>query len=440
MEDSFKENIILGKTEEVQHIIDSMPTRFGYYVSLIIVIIFSLFFIMSFVIKYPDVVTGEIIVSTHISPIKLISNSSGRLRLKVDKSTGSVKEGQVVAYIENSTPFDTLVIINKKLEQFAKGEFKNAKIFMEMPSRINLGDLTQAYYNFVNSLLQYENYKTNRQYKKQKNHLNQLVNEQKESIYSLEQKVKMSTENLDVIRKFYFRDSSLYNKKVLSELDLDRSKINFLAAKDGYQRTIGELINSREKVQITLSEIQEIEIKDLEKGKDLDLSLLSNFNQLKDGIKRWEEKYVLRAPFDGKVQFLKFWTNNQFVQINEPVFTIIPNSDAIYGQLLLPSGGAGKVKIGQDVTVKLNDYPYMEYGSINGKVSAISLTTNTAVTPTGNIETYLITVDFKNGLKTNYDTVLEFRAEAKGSAEIITNHRRFIHRLFDNLSYSISGN
>ncbi len=45
--------------------------------------------------------------------------------------------------------------------------------------------------------------------------------------------------------------------------------------------------------------------------------------------------------------------------------------------------------------------------------------------------------DFPQQLKTNYGTVLGFKFEAKGTAEIITNDRRLILRLFDNLKYII---
>lgn len=142
-----------------------------------------------------------------------------------------------------------------------------------------------------------------------------------------------------------------------------------------------------------------------------------------------------RAPFAGKVQFLKFWTNNQFIQSGEPIFTIIPKNDQPVGQLILPIQGAGKVKKGQEVIVKLEDYPYVEYGSIKGRVQSISLTTSTMKTEKGDIETYMITVDFPQQLKTNYGTVLDFKFEAKGTAEIITKDRRLVQRLFDNLKY-----
>jgi len=50
-------------------------------------------------------------------------------------------------------------------------------------------------------------------------------------------------------------------------------------------------------------------------------------------------------------------------------------------------------------------------------------------------ENYMVLIDFPNQLKTNYGTELKFKADAKGSAEIITNDRRLIQRLFDNLKY-----
>ena len=54
------------------------------------------------------------------------------------------------------------------------------------------------------------------------------------------------------------------------------------------------------------------------------------------------------------------------------VFSILPTDNPILGQVYLPSQGAGKVEAGQEVIIKLDNYPYIEYGSINGKVKTIS--------------------------------------------------------------------
>ena len=298
-----------------------------------------------------------------------------------------------------------------------------------------LGELNSKYYAFVNSLQELTNYKHDKLFEKQEASLRKIYIEQEKSIQSSTLKVKTGANSLQYMQKFHRRDSTLLSKKVVSEADFDKTEITYLNSKDNYQNAVSTLINNRQQAQQTQSKIQEISIQKTEKEKELKLAVLSSYTDLQDNIKSWEQKYVFRAPFAGKVQFLKFWTNNQFVQSGEPIFTIIPKNDQAVGQLILPIQGAGKVKKGQEVIVKLEDYPYVEYGSIKGKVQSISLTTSTTKTEKGDIETYMIMVDFPQQLKTNYGTVLDFKFEAKGTAEIITKDRRLIQRLFDNLKY-----
>ena len=103
--------------------------------------------------------------------------------------------------------------------------------------------------------------------------------------------------------------------------------------------------------------------------------------------------------------------------------------------MLLPANGAGKVKEISKGVIKLENYPYMEYGYIEGYVSSISLVTQTQKTGEKTIETYLINVELPNGLTTNYEETLDFKYELGGTYENIVKDRRLIERLFDNLRY-----
>lgn len=94
-----------------------------------------------------------------------------------------------------------------------------------------------------------------------------------------------------------------------------------------------------------------------------------------------------------------------------------------------------KCKRNSKVVIKLENYPYMEYGYIEGYVSSISLVTQTQKTGEKTIETYLINVELPNGLTTNYEETLDFKYELGGTADIIVKDRRLIERLFDNLRY-----
>lgn len=100
---------------------------------------------------------------------------------------------------------------------------------------------------------------------------------------------------------------------------------------------------------------------------------------------------------------------------------------------MISSFGAGKVEIGQIANVKINNYPYDEYGLLKGEVKSVSRITNKLKTQNGEIDAYLVVISFSNGTITNFGKILPLDFESKGTAEIITKRKRLIERLFDNL-------
>ena len=423
------------RSEEVQHIIERMPTGFGFRVSAIVILLFILLFVFGWFIRYPDVVKGEISINTKNSPLKLIAGSNGKLKINGIKSMDNVKEGQILAYIDNPTNPRSVIYIDSLLKLYNPNTDEILRITGKLPRNFSLGELNTKYYAFANSLQEFVNYKQDRLLDKEAENYKLLLNEQINAIVTTSKRVEMAKNTLWYAHKFYSRDSTLFTKKVISESELDKTQMSYLSSKDGLQNAVNNLINAQQAVQQTESKLQELGIQKPEKEKELRISLISAYNDLDDNIKSWEQKYVFRASFDGKVQFLKFYTENQFVQSGEQVFTIVPTAAQAFGQVVLPAQGSGKIKEGQEVIVKLDNYPYMEYGSITGRINSISLTTSTTKTEKSDIDTYMVLVDFPKQLKTNYGSELDFKAEAKGSAEIITNDRRLIQRLFDNLKY-----
>lgn len=124
--------------------------------------------------------------------------------------------------------------------------------------------------------------------------------------------------------------------------------------------------------------------------------------------------------------------------MEELLFSVIPDKGGLIGEVMVPAYGIGKVKIGQNVNIKLNNYPYDEYGSLNGRIESISQMTRTIQTQNGNIDGHLVFISFPNGSITNFGQTLELNFETKGTAEIITAPKKLIYRLFDNLKYRVT--
>lgn len=427
------------RTEEIQSIIDRMPTSFGVLVSTIVFFLFILMIYFGFKIKYPDIVTGQLTINTNFSPIKLVASTNGKLRINHLSSLDSVEENQIIAYIDNPASLENVLLIDSLLRGFNPSALNSISIINQFPSNLSMGELNSKYYTFVNSLHTLRNYNHDLTFDKQEASLNKLMVEQQKAIITSESKAKLSLKTLHYIRKSHSRDSILKSKLVLSEADLDKAEINSLSSEYSYQNSLNDLIINRQQYEQTKSKLQDLVSQKHEKNKELQLAVVSSYNELNDNLKSWKQKYLFHAPFKGRVQFLKFWTDNQFVQAGESVFTIVPLEDQAIGQLLLPVRGAGKVKVGQEVIVKLDDYPYLEYGSVKGLIKSISLTTNAIATTDGNLEMYLVSVDLPNQLKTNYGASLNFKSEAKGVAEIVTADRKLIERLFDNIKYKLKG-
>ena len=109
--------------------------------------------------------------------------------------------------------------------------------------------------------------------------------------------------------------------------------------------------------------------------------------------------------------------------------TIVPNEETkIIGKILLPPQGAGKVKEGQSVNVKFDNYPHMEFGMVRVIIKNISLV---PVTVEDIKKAYMLEVEFPDSLITNYGKTLEFSQKMTGSAEIITEDLRLLDRFLN---------
>jgi hypothetical protein len=105
------------------------------------------------------------------------------------------------------------------------------------------------------------------------------------------------------------------------------------------------------------------------------------------------------------------------------MFSIIPKdqSDRI-GKVWLPIQNTGKLKIGQQAIIKLDNYPSPEFGVLIGTVEKIS-----SIPKQNN---YAVEIKFEQPLKTTLGKEIEHKDEAQGSIEVVTEDLRLIERIF----------
>lgn len=92
------------------------------------------------------------------------------------------------------------------------------------------------------------------------------------------------------------------------------------------------------------------------------------------------------------------------------------------GYAMLSAQGIGQVKTGQDVKIRLENYPDREFGYLTGKVHDV------AYIPDDN-GLYQVNIIFPNGLKTSEGDFLPTKCQMSGTAEIVVADKRLIDRL-----------
>ncbi|KJF42631.1 HlyD family secretion protein [Draconibacterium sediminis] len=415
------------RSGEVQEILGGVPSRIVRYGILVFVAIFSLIIIFSFIFYYPDILRSNIVVTTENPPATLVARATGKIEKLFVEDKDHVTAGQTIALIENPADYTDVLELEQMISTVQPAfDTLNFSVSQRFNKSLQLGAVQEYYSQF---LTRYEElnefYQRNYYILKEESYKEQLKNARILYDRLWEQKVAVDKE-YQIKQRNYERQKKLLAGEVVSSTVLEQAESEMLSKKselDGIRSTLAER-------QMGISELDQKIIENEKEYRDFKIqyesALIEAFNNLKSQASNWFLTYVLRSPIDGVVTFNKFYAENQNITEGDRVLTIVPEDvGEVIGKVELPVRGSGKVKEGLDVNVKFDNYPYMEYGLVRGKVKSVSLVPEDSF--------YMVEITFPNGLVTNYDNKLQMQSQLMGQAEIITEDLRLIQRIFNPL-------
>lgn len=420
---------------EVIDIIERMPTSFGKRVSLCVIVLTIIVLVFGWIVKYPDTVSGIIKISSNIPPVKLVANTTGNISLIKSDNKTIVNKNDYIAIIQNSATTKDVLEVKRLLGMFDPTNYDISGIVYTFPDQVFLGELNIKYYTFLTALNTITNFYADNIYERQKTSLIDNINGLESISCEIERAIDIIAQKISISSKWDEKYRSLDNDNSTYEYEMDKSRNELLSLQEEEISMQRELLSIRIQIIDNRNRLAQIKVEQNEEVRRMKQDIITSYHDLCDNITAWEQKYVLKAPLVGQLEYLKFISNNQYIQAGEELFGIIPDGTEILGQVLLPANGAGKIKIGSKVTIKLDDYPYMEYGSVEGIVKNISRIAQLQKTGQNQINTYLVEVALPNELLTNYGKKLKYKPDISGVADIVVNERRLIERLFDNLKY-----
>lgn len=411
-----------NRSEEVQDIIERMPTRWCAWVALIVSILMSMLIGLSFLIRYPDTVDGEVSITGANAPLRLVSRSNGRLHL-LKEPNQTISQNATIAYIESGASYNDVQLLKAYLERSPK----------TLPSNLKLGELGGSYNSYLIAVEHWERLMKSDRYKTMRKSIEAQIESNKDVVQQLSNSLGFKEKVLYNLQKAMERDSILASKKVISKSELEQTQNSLLTQGEAEASLRNSQLMKQAEIKTSQIEIARSHIEEDEQLEAAYIDMMAKRNLLQTELRLWEEKYVIKAPTNGKLDYWGFWRENLMVKEGVELFTILPQHGEIMGEAYIPAIGAGKVKVGQLVNVKLNDYPYDEFGLLCGKVVSISPLMNKVQMNNAVVETYLVRIAFPQGATTNFDHKLSLNFESKGTAEIVTKPKRLIERLFDNL-------
>ena len=412
------------RSEEVQDILGATPSwiiRAG--ISVILLVVISLL-IGSWFFKYPDIIQSRITLTTQNPPASLIAKNNGKITDIFVLEKQEVKQNQIIAIIENTANHQDVlkleILLNKQKE----------KSLLIDSINFALGELQQSFSSYSRLLHDYNNFKELDYYNKK---IESVRNQKRDfRLYydRLWTQRGMKEQELNLAQKQFERDKSLFEKDVYSKSDFEKAQKQYLQEKLSFENIRTILANTQMQINQLDQQILDLQLQESKEQNQQEIAIDEAQQNLKSQIKQWKQRYLIISPIDGKVTFTKIWSKNQNVQTGEIVATIIPQKATdIIGKVEIPAVGVGKVKLGQTVNIKFDNFPYMEFGLLRANIKSISLIP--IQTEKGAI--YTAEVEIPDTLISNYGKQLKFSQEMTGTADIITDDIRLLERFLNPL-------
>ncbi|PSL21509.1 HlyD family secretion protein [Dyadobacter jiangsuensis] len=413
------------RSEEVHEIIDRPPHWMLNWGMTMFFIVVVLLVVGSWVIKFPDVVNASFTLTAKDAPRHVIVRSDGRIAKILVRDNDVVTRGSNIAFLESTADHVQVLELAMLIDKLESSVDNNYWKFLEGQSIHKfkeLGEIQQDYEVFQKRMLELTTVLRGGLFEKKRLLLDRDLADLQLLEDNLEEQLRLQTEDLKLAREEFRIQEKLQNERVISPLEFNREKAKLLTKEMPLKNATSALIQNRAVQTAKSREILELANVVAEQK----ASFRHALQTFRSVIESWKQRYVVSAPITGKVSFSGPWQEQQYLHAGQEFLTIEPGGNQYQGLVRIAQASVGKLQRGQRVMIKLNGFPFREYGMVEGVLSQLS------VVP-GSDSVYWGFVQLPNNLTTLYGKKLEYRNGLTGTAEIITSDRRLTERLISNI-------
>lgn len=409
-------------SEEILDILNETPgwvVRCGAMVFLFIV---GLFLAGAWIIRYPEILRGQAVVTTEAPPIKVVSEAGGRVTRLVIQDEVFVKRGDILAETESTIRLKSIPVLQTLICE-SRDFLSNYTRKINLPAdSLTWGELQEDVNLLRKYYLEYQLLQSDDFHGLQAKNLREQITELNKMVQVNQRQRALHAQELCNVEECYKTDEQLYAERIYSKQEFQKKANNYLEKCTETEDFNKEIIQNKLKLVQIENELQFLEHSLLEKKRACLNGIEQSLRNIENGLKNWQKRYLITAPADGKLVYLKQLTENQYVRPADTLFAVIPAHQHYVALVDIPVRGMGKANLGQKVILKMDDYPFQEFGTLEGRVLNMA--------PSLSVKSYRVIVELPKGLRSNYSHTFQCRAELSGSAEIITEDMRLLERVF----------
>lgn len=383
-------------------------------------------------VRYPDVISAPITITGTNPPQVLLAQTNGRFAAFYHRDGDTVKAGDVLGVLESQAQPSHIFTLDSLLQTFSVllNPSDSALPDQYWPD-FQLGAAQTAYGQFrlayadVNQFLQQKAYAMQRAALE-----DQIVNLGMYYKRSWQQRQTLQAQ-YDLAQQRYYSDSLLAADGVYAPQELSKRKEQLLQLQYSLHGARAALAQTKVQMADLDKSLAELTLTFQREAENKRLVLDAALAELTTRLDEWRYTFAFTTEIDGRIEYQTVWAENQNVSSGTHVFTIKPTGTyTVKAQMLVPPQRLAKVGARQRVQVKLDAYPFEEFGMLIGTVEKLN---GTPIPVADGQIAYVATVQLPHNLETTYGYQLTDFDQLTGTAEIITEELSLLERIFYSL-------
>jgi multidrug resistance efflux pump len=372
-------------------------------------------------IHYPDVIRTKFTLMPVKAPVSVVARIDGRITRLAVQNDQFVEVGNNLAFFESTADPQQVLRLEKLVRNIVenlKDKNWNHLNLFEQAEFSNLGELQIEYQTFLSKLAELQTFLPSGLIPKKKVLLFDDLHDLSELEAIIKEEIELQQKDVRYAEDEQSIHEKLFMEKIISSLEYKREMSKILSRKMPIKVLSASLIQNRTAQNDKRKEILDID-NSISEHKD---SFIHYTHNLLSHIEEWKQKYIVAAPVGGKISFSLPWLEDQHIFLGQELFIIEPVDSRFKGIIHMSQANSGKIHVGQKVFVKLDGYPYKEFGTLDGKLVKLSLSPDRDSLYWGDVE-------LPGQLITSYGDTLTYMNSLKGTANVITKDRKLIERL-----------